>query len=120
MPDAFEPDKFEQLDTVPYDPDEIGHHAHSDPDSQDGDPLFEYNKCNEVSFLDVKVHSKLNKYKPILLNMPKKKDSQKEKAQDNKSPSKLYEQITDMFEQSMAKLVQIPLEFTGNDEKKGF
>ena len=48
------------------DGDEIGHHCHSDLDlDEDGDPFYEYNKCNEVTILEKKVESKFETFHPI-------------------------------------------------------
>ena len=43
--------------------DEMGHHCHSDFDSQaDPDPYFEYNKCHNSSKLDMKLGERRVKY----------------------------------------------------------
>jgi hypothetical protein len=43
-----------------YDSDELKHNCHSEPDlSRDPDPLFEYNKCHKMQFLENKVESRI-------------------------------------------------------------
>jgi hypothetical protein len=53
---------------VEYDSDEIKHHCHSDLDSTEEDPYFEYNKGNQYSFLEKKIVINGVKYEHLVMN----------------------------------------------------
>lgn len=54
------------IDDGNYDSDELKHNCHSDADLfMDEDPLFEYNKCHKLQFLERKCEDKIYRFDPV-------------------------------------------------------
>jgi len=47
------------MNQLDEDSDDMAHHCHSDVDYDEPDPYFEYNRCNQVEYIEKKLLSKL-------------------------------------------------------------
>jgi hypothetical protein len=55
-----------------YDSDDLKHNCHSDPDLYyDEDPLYEYNKCNKLQFLEKRCLDPIYQFDTMSISKPK-------------------------------------------------
>ena len=106
------------LDDYQYDSDELKHNCHSEPDMQvDLDPLFEYNKCHKLQFLDKKCEDKIYRFEPIQLEKSTNHDFMVKHECDEKENLSVQTKIETRFHKQMERWVQVE-SFTSEEESK--